>query len=206
MDNDVVKYNNSTREVYLMLTKYVERMFPISFARAGIHGARSLSESNLISWLQHFSPDSATPHTFMITESIPEVFGLPLDPHQETSNLCIEFILGGYYVKLSDRYFTDEITGFVSEGEQTTSYYASIKFRNNGDNECFITLDGGESPQGDDVHFTALSIDKTPPTADYVLHLFDLKQTNTSSGEDLIKKIEYTVPRTSLRTIDGGEI
>ena len=186
-----------------MLTKYVERMFPISFARQDVYGARSLSESNLISWLQHFSPDSATPHTFMITESIPDVFGLP---DRETSNMYVEFIIGGYYVKLSDRYFTDEITGFTTEGDQVTSYYASINFRTNGDNECFKTLEGGESPEGDDVHFTALKIDKARPEAEYVIHLFDLKQTNIGSGENVVKKLEYIIPRTSLRTIDGGEI
>lgn len=186
-----------------MLTTYVERMFPISFARKDTYGARSLSESNLVSWLQHFSPDSATPHSFVITDSIPSTFGLP---EYATSNMSVEFIIGGYYVKLSDRYFTDAITGFVDEGEQTTSYYASIKFRMNGDNECFRTLEGAETTEGDEVHFNALKIDKTPPTADYVLHLFDLKQTNSGSGDTAVKQIEYIIPRTSLRTIDGGEI
>lgn len=196
----------------MILTNYVERMFPISFARQDIYGARSLSESNLISWLQHFSPDSATPHTFMITESIPNVFGLP---DRESSKMYLEFIIGGYYVKFSDRYFTSEIEGFTTEGTKTTHYYASINFSNNGNDECFRTLDGGESPSGANVEFTALkiyevvnegSIPEEVTNSAYFLHLFSLKQTNTGSGDEQTKNLEYIIPRTSLRTIDGGEI
>ena len=187
-----------------MLTSYVERMFPISFARKDLFGARSLSESNLISWLQHFSPNSSVPHSFVVNESIPETFGLP---EYEKANMFVEFIIGGYYVKLSDRYFTSELTGFTTEGEKVTPYYASIKFRTNGDHEYFRTLEGAETTVGEETHFNALQIGKTIPNdAAYVLHLFDLKQVNTGSGDTQVKKVEYVIPRTSLSTIDGGEI
>lgn len=197
-----------------MLAKYVQRMFPISFSRKDCYGARSLSESNLVSWLQNFSPDSAIPHSFVINESISNKFGLR---DYATSNMSVEFIIGGYYVKLSDSYFTESIEGFTTEGTKTTSYYASIKFSDNGNNEYFRTLDGGESSNDNDgtITFNALTIHKVeedgtiptiPSAGDYVLHLFDLKQTNSGSGDTAIKQIEYIIPRTSLRTIDGGEI
>lgn len=182
-----------------MLTKHVEKMFPISFARKDVYGARSLSESNLVSWLQHFSPDSDTPHTFMVTESIPVGFATA------GSDLYIEFILGGYYVRLSGSYFTAEIESCDAATNKETSYYAYIEFNKN-DNECFTTLLGNE--QGDE--FTALTIvtDKTqiPKTAAYSIHLLTLKQTNIGTEDSPVKSIEYIIPRTSLRTVDGGAI
>jgi len=80
----------------------VDKMFPVSFEREGKYD-RVLSEENLTSWIRGLLPNSAddsknSPSSYMITPVIPDNFA---QSNSDGKSEYIEFIIGGYYVKLS---------------------------------------------------------------------------------------------------------
>ena len=90
----------------------VVKMFPVSFDRGTEKYDRFFTESNLIDWVKGVVPHSSnleinSPHSFVI--SVDPQFGLNSNVDQ-----FIEFVINGYYVKLSDDWLKDTSGNFAS--------------------------------------------------------------------------------------------
>jgi len=166
------------------------KMFPVSFERANSYD-RVLSEENLVDWFRGIAFDSAdidknSRYSYVITDTLNTDFGKSDTIHY------LEFIIGGYYVKMTDQGFRNfagscDIYAVIDEVSSTDfrhlAYGDSIT---NGKFSAirFIFVTPGDKPTN-------------TTTSMYRLHI--LTKTDT----------EFTIPAESKRStydVDGGEI
>ena len=174
----------------------VDKMFPVSFERQG-HYDRVLSEENLVDWFRGLTSNSAnsvknSDYSYVITETLSENFG------NGTVKSYLEFILGGYYVRL-----TDDAVSNISAEQETCDLYAVIY--EISDNSLFRHLAGGDINSED--NFTAMelhlvghgeALDFSTETRRY----FKLHILSREDGK-------YSIPNDSKKAssaVDGGEI
>lgn len=181
-------------------SNHVVKMFPVSFERVGKYD-RVLSEENLVDWIRGIASNSANPEknsacSYVITEKLDGNFGKTRN--DTTIEYHIEFLIGGYYVKLSD-------VGFMDKSFGNCDIYAVI--RESVDPDCFRCLTG-ESINSDDNEFTALQIVSCGIGEELTLESESLGTPHklhilTKTGDS------FSIPPDSLRVtsaIDGGEI
>lgn len=181
----------STNSKYLH-RDHVVKMFPISFERYKKYD-RVLSEENLIDWIRGIASNSSdlernSHHSYVITEELASDFG------STTSERYIEFLIGGYYVKLSDR-------GFMEGSFGNGDIYAVIT--ETSSSATFRALEGGEDVNSEEL-FKAVKLVSCDSSKvldveadEYKLHIL----TKTATG--------YSIPTGSKRAtyaVDGGEI
>lgn len=177
------------------LSADVLKMFPISFERASSHD-RVISEENLVSWFRGVAENSAdlsknSKYSYVITDELNSNFA----QNSSATNQEFEFMLGGYYIKLSDRGFTDlpvsdnrDIYAVIEETNTEFRHLVDGEDINSDNNSVralkFVSVDHGES--------------FAPPDPGlYKLHIL-----TKDNGK-------YSIPQDSLRAsfaVDGGEI
>lgn len=170
-------------------SEHIIKMFPVSFERTGTYD-RVISEENLVDWFRGVAADSAdtkknSRYSYVMTDTVSSNFGKTDTVHY------LEFILGGYYVKITDQGFKS----FVGSSD----IYAVI--------DEVSTTDFRHLAYGDSItngKFSAMRIVYIAPGEEldisgsmYKLHIL----TKTESG--------FTIPAESKRStyaVDGGVI
>ena len=179
----------------------VDKIFPVSFERDGKYD-RVLSEDNLTAWIRGFLPNASddsknSPKSYMITSVY--------DDESE----YIEFIIGGYYVKLSRSCF------HPIDSASAYDVYARIS-RTTGD--VFNHLNG----MLDQDNFTYVELYKVDANEDGSFVTFEnfdseIASTGASSSDSyhlhILRKeagsTSFTIPTSSLSSynvIDGGVV
>lgn len=184
-----------TNSIYFNNTDVV-KMFPISFERQEKYD-RVLSEENLVDWIRGIAGSSSnldknSPHSYLITERLDSNFGKTSQPRY------IEFLLGGYYVKLSDQGFIEanigdgDIYAIIVESASTEAFRALVVGEDINSQNKFKALEIVLCEEGDVLQFTSQKAG-----IPHRLHIL------TKNGND------YTLPTDSMRTtyaVDGGEL
>lgn len=170
----------------------VLKIFPVSFERASKYD-RVLSEENLVDWFRGVASDSSdlsknSRYSYVITDTLLSEFA----QNANKTNQEFEFMLGGYYIKVSDR-------GFASMGDNLDIYAVLEESSGN-----FRHLLDGEDINSDDDTLKALkfvavhngeAFNSSNPRL-YKLHILTI-----NNG--------YNIPAESKRAsfaVDGGEI
>ena len=170
---------------------HILKMFPISFERTNKYD-RVLSEENLVDWFRSVASDSAdttknSRYSYVLTDTIDEsTFG------NSTRVNYFEFVIGGYYVKMTDEGVKDFGFGdiYAVIDEVTTTDFRQLAHGDSITDENFSAIRFISVTSG-----TELNLEKYKSM--YKLHIL----TKTSSG--------YTIPAESKRStyaVDGGEI
>ncbi len=191
----------------------VEKMFPVSFEREGKYD-RVLSEENLTSWIRGLLPNSSddsknSPSSYMITATIPDHFA---EANYDSESEYIEFIIGGYYVKLSGACLEGTIdvdAAYDIYARITRSTNLTFKQLNGNiasPNFTYVELyrvdadESGEFPPLEDTVVTTLPNNPGTVSPDsYHLHILRKEEGSNS----------FIIPTSSLsvyNVIDGGEI
>lgn len=182
------------RERYLENT-HVVKMFPISFERSGKYD-RVLSEENLVDWIRGVASSSSNDeknsmYSYVITEELDPFFGGSDQP------CYIEFIIGGYYVKLSDQGIKDlnlkgDIYAVIVESHNTETFRSLVVGEDVNSEGKFKALELVSCATG-----TKLEFMSQKAGIQYQLHIL------TKNGNS------YSIPEDSKRctyAVDGGEI
>jgi len=183
------------------------KMFPVSFD--GYESDRYdniLSEENLISWIRGVMRDSGTStehsrYSYVISDRVPSNFGKSTI---DQAPPFIEFLIGGYYVKLSDRWFNAEAD--VENDNKNYSVYARIAvttgpfstLENSGtfDTQAelkfveFYKVRSGESLVLTETEFSSSDT--------YYLKILDVDITDST-------EFQISIPEDSMFLVDGGE-
>jgi hypothetical protein len=172
----------------------VLKIFPVSFERASKYD-RVLSEENLVDWFRSVASDSSdleknSRYSYVITDKLHPNFA----QNAAATNQIFEFMIGGYYVKLSDRGFANMLN------LNQKDVYAVIE-ESDGD---FRHLIDGEDINSDNDTLRALKFVAVDSGAEFTSsnpRLYKLHILTVNNG--------YSIPAESKRSsfaVDGGEI
>ena len=180
---------------YNFYSEDVSKIFPVSFERVNSHD-RVLSEENLVDWFRGATADSAnlsknSRYSYVVTDYLNDKFA----QDKETITQEFEFILGGYYIRVSDR----GVAGIPNV--KGKDIYALLEETDDG---SFRHLVGGEDINADEILRAVkfITVESGQPLAMnssprcYQLHI-------------LTEQDGFKIPSDSRRssyTIDGGEI
>lgn len=174
-------------------SKNVSKMFPVSFERPDKYD-RVLSEEHLIDWIRGIVPNSSnmsknSPYSYVVTESLPPDFGKHPDSELE---YYIEFMIGGYYVKLSDKCLTDIADGkyifaVITESTNSTTFRSLVGGGGDNSDEDFSALEliAVNTIEKKDTLYPKIKNDGTH----YTLHILN----KDADGN-------YSIPEDSLRS------
>lgn len=171
----------------------VLKIFPVSFERASKHD-RVLSEENLVDWFRSVASDSSdidknSRYSYVITDKLYSNFA----QNAAATNQEFEFMLGGYYIKLSDR-------GFANMPNLNQKDIYAVLEESTGD---FRHLLDGEDINSDNDTLRALKFVTVDNGAQFVSsnpRLYKLHILTVNNG--------YSIPVESKRAsfaVDGGE-